>query len=163
MEPPVCRTVAEGSNEIVIYEGAAAGASHKELFQLADSHYFPAGPDIVQSLSSCVTDDLAKLHVAAGWETILRVALWTSRRPLIHDVLALLKKTGIAEAELSPFRTADINDLFPWLYYGKRFEVLRKICNKAKARAEAGLEKKMLLVYCHLVSDETGRIVASSL
>jgi hypothetical protein len=163
LENSACRTVSEGSKEIVIYEGEAAKESHKELFSLDDSYYLMAGDNMLKSLSSAVTDDLAKLHISAGWESVLKIALWTSGRPFLHDVLGLLKKAGISEAELSPFKNADINDLFPWLYYGKRFEILRKICNKAKARAEAGLEKKKLLVYCHLVSEETGRVVASSL
>lgn len=125
--------------------------------------YRMADGDLLGVVSASVTEDLTKLHIAAGWEAILRVALWTSRRPLLIDVLGLLKKVGITESELLPFRNADINDIFPWLYYGKRFEALRKIANRAKAKAESALEKKKLLVYCHLVAEDTEQIVASSL
>lgn len=156
-------TVPEGTKELVIYEGEAARKSHKEMFSFDDSYYEKSGADIVKSLTGAARGDISKIHIAAGWESILRVALWTSSRPLIHDVLGLLKKTGVGDAELSPFKHADIQDLFPWLYYGKKFETLRKVCNRARARAEAGLEKKKLLVYCHLVSEETGAVVASSL
>jgi len=128
-----------------------------------DSCYHLADGDFLGSVRAVITDDLSKLHIAAGWEPMLKVALWTSRRPPLHDVLMLLKKSGVSEAELSPFGNADINDLFPWLYYGKRLEVLRKIVNRAKAKAEAALGKKKLIVYCHLLAEDVGLIVASSL
>ncbi len=149
--------------EIVICEGEAAAKAHRQLFTLNETSYRMADGDILRALSSSVTEDLTKLHIAAGWEPMLQVALWTSRRPLLIDVLGLLKKTGVTETELLPFRGADINDIFPWLYYGKRFETLRKIANRAKTKAESALERKKLLVYCHLVAEDTGQIVASSL
>ena len=149
--------------EVVICDGKAAAQAHKELFTMSDVCYRMAAGDILRAVSAAVTDDLMKLHIAAGWESMLQVALWTSRRPLLIDLLGLLKKTGINEAELLPFRHADINDIFPWLYYGKRFETLRKISNGAKAKAESVIGKKKLIVYCHLVAEDTGRIVSSSL
>jgi hypothetical protein len=106
---------------------------------------------------------LSKLHISAGWENILKIAIWTSDRPLIHEVIALIKKSGVSEEDLGPFNEADINDIFPWLYYSNRFDVLRKICNAAKSRIESKINSKKVLIYCHLVSDDTGKIVASSL
>jgi len=91
------------------------------------------------------------------------VALWTSARPPVFDVISLLKKAGVGEAELLPFKTADINDLFPWLYYGRKFDVVRKVCSVAKAKTEAKITGKYVPVICHLLSDDTERIVASSL
>lgn len=149
--------------EIVICDGEAATKAHKQLFTMSEACYRMADGNILGAISGSVTEDLTRLHISAGWEAMLQVALWTSRRPLLIDVLGLLKKTGISEAELLPFKAADINDIFPWLYYGKRFETLRKIANRAKAKAESALEKKKLLVYCHLVAEDTGQIVASSL
>ncbi|MBA4372084.1 MAG: hypothetical protein C0402_04410 [Thermodesulfovibrio sp.] len=171
MEPAGCiKTSGQASgqtsdsvSEIVICDGEAAAKAHRQLFTINEACYRMAGDDILGAAASSVTEDLTKLHIAAGWETMLKVALWTSRRPLLVDVLGLLKKNGIGETELLPFRNADINDIFPWLYYGKRFETLRKIANRARARAESVLEKKKLLVYCHLVAEDTGQIVASSL
>jgi hypothetical protein len=91
------------------------------------------------------------------------IALWTTSRPLIFDVVSLLKKSGADDAELVPFKTCDINDLFPWLYYGKKFDILRKICNAAKTKTEARIGSKHLHVVCHMVADDSLRIVASSL
>lgn len=164
MEQSGCRQASDSSSELVICDGEAAARAHQQLFTMPASCYRLAGADgILQAVSSAVTEDLTRLHIAAGWEAMLQVAFWTSRRPLLIDLLGLLKKTGVSEAELQPFRTADIQDLFPWLYYGKRFETLRKVANRAKAKAESELEKKKLMVYCHLVAEDTGQIIASSL
>jgi N-acetyl-anhydromuramyl-L-alanine amidase AmpD len=77
--------------------------------------------------------------------------------------MALIKKAGIGDAEIAPFKKSEVGDIFPWLYYGKRFDVLRRVCNTAKTRIESKLERKKLLVYCHLVMDDAGTIVASNL
>ncbi len=118
---------------------------------------------MVASILSVDLANISKLHISAGWEAMLEAALWTLGRPSVHDVLALLKKAGIGDDEIAPFRKSEVADLFPWLYYGKRFDVLRRVCNTAKARIDSKLERKKLLVYCHLSEDHTGRIVASNL
>jgi len=69
----------------------------------------------------------------------------------------------VKEEELRPFSHSDINDIFPWLYYSNRFDILRKICNAAKSRIESKIDSRKVLVYCHLVSEGTNKIVASSL
>ena len=147
----------------MLYRGDAAKKSHRHLFSLDEACYRSAGEDMVGSVLSVDLKDVARLHISVCWEMMVRMALWTSGPPLIHDVLALLRKAGVADEELSPFIAADVRDLFPWLYYGKRFDVLRKICNLAKAKTESKLGNKKLLVYCHLVSDEAEKIVASNL
>lgn len=147
----------------MLYQGDAAKRSHRHLFCLDEACYRSAGEDMVGSVLSVDLKDVSRLHISVCWETMVRMALWTSGPPSIHDVLALLRKAGVADEELPPFIAADVRDLFPWLYYGKRFDVLRKICNLAKAKTESKLGKKKLLVYCHLVSDEAGTIIASNL
>ena len=79
------------------------------------------------------------------------------------DAFFLLRNTGISREELLPFRDSDISDLFPWLYYGKRFDILRKICVAAKTNAERHIKNRDTRVHCHLSSVDTNRIVASSL
>jgi len=58
---------------------------------------------------------------------------------------------------------SEIRDLLPWLYYSRKFDILRRICNAARTKAEAKVGRKGLHIYCHLVSDESQRIIASSL
>lgn len=118
---------------------------------------------MVEAIESADLEGLSRLHISADWNTILRVALWTSGPPSRHDVFSLLKKAGITEDALSPFKSADVDDIFPWLYYGKRLDVLRRICNSAKARAESRISNRKLLVHCHIAGPDTGKIVASSL
>ncbi len=149
--------------EVVLYQGEASKRSHQNLFSLDDACYCPAGESMVAAILSADLENCSKLHISAGWEAMLEVALWTSGRPLVHDVLALLKRAGVGDDEIGPFKKSEVADLLPWLYYSKRFDVLRRVCNTAKTRIDSKLERKKLLVYCHLSMDDAGRIVASNL
>ena len=149
--------------EIVIFQDEISRKSHKVLFSLDDSCYKRCCKNIVDTVLEVAQSGLSKLHIIAGWENILKLAVWTCDRPMLHDVIALIKKAGVKEEELKPFKNSDINDLFPWLYYSNRFDILRKICSAAKTKIESKIDSRKVLVYCHLVSDETEKIVASSL
>lgn len=149
--------------EIVVFQDEISRESHKVLFSLDDACYKQSCIDILDTILDVTQAGLSRLHISAGWENMLKIAVWACERPLIHEVIALIKKTGVSEEELRPFNDADINDIFPWLYYSNRFDILRKICNAAKSRIESKVDSRKALIYCHLVSDETGKIVASSL
>ena len=149
--------------EIVIFQDETSRKSHKALFALDDSCYKQSCINIVDSVVEAAQSGLSKLHISAGWENILKIAVWTCDSPLIHDVISLVKKCGVKEEELMPFKHSDINDILPWLYYSNRTDILRKICNAAKARIESRIDSRKVLVYCHLVSGETEKIIASSL
>jgi hypothetical protein len=64
------------------------------------------------------------------------------------------------DADLKPFVSSDIGDIFHYLYYGGRLDVLRGVCRRAKRSAEGGFKIRF---DCHMVMDETVRIVASTL
>jgi len=81
----------------------------------------------------------------------------------IEDAIYVLKSAGMSYSELSPFKDGLPEDIFPVLYYGKNFDMLRKVCNIAKRMAESRLKSKFSRIDCHLVSDESNRIIASSL
>lgn len=149
--------------EIVIFQDEISKESHKALFSLDDACYKQSAKNIVDTIPEVAQAGLSKLHITAGWENILKIAVWTCDRPLIHEVISLIRKTGLREEELRPFKHSDINDIFPWLYYSNRFDILRKICSIAKTRIESKIESRKVLVYCHLVSEETEKIVASNL
>ena len=149
--------------EMVLVQQEVSRKVHQELFSFDDSHYFDAGNDILGSILSLAEQDVDKMHIAADWEHLIMIALWVPFQPPIFEVINLLKKHGSSHDELVPFMTSDINDLFPWLYYGNKFDMLRKICNAAKAKAESRISRKHMHIICHLVSDESAKIVASSL
>jgi len=149
--------------EIVIFQDEISRKSHKALFSLDDACYKQSCINIVDSVLEAAQNGLSKLHIAAEWENILKIAVWTSDSLLIHDVISLIKKCGVKEEELMPFKHSDINDILPWLYYSNRTDILRKICGAAKARIESRIDSRKVLVYCHLVSKETEKIIASSL
>lgn len=163
LETSVSKDKSDVFREIVIFQDEISRKSHKVLFSLDDSCYKRCCKNIVDTVLEVAQSGLSKLHIIAGWENILKLAVWTCDRPLLHEVIALIKKAGVKEEELKPFRNSDINDLFPWLYYSNRFDILRKICSAAKTKIESRIDSRKVLVYCHLVSDETEKIVASSL
>jgi hypothetical protein len=149
------------SSDIAVCETEHAQVCHQRLFALDNASYRRAGARITEQLASMPLDHAVRLHIAGGWEMIAALAAWSSSRPEQHEVFEVLRRCGVTDEELAPFRGADINDLLPWLYYAKRFDVLRRVCGTAKAKTEAKLGRKHLLVHCHLVSDDG--IVASSL
>ena len=149
--------------EIVIFQDEISRKSHKALFSLDDACYKQSCINIVDSVVEVAQAGLSKLHISAGWENTLKIAVWTCDSPLIHDVISLVKRCGVKEEELMPFKHSDINDIFPWLYYSNRTDILRKICSAAKTRIESRIDSRKVLVYCHLVSEETEKIIASSL
>lgn len=163
MEKPTDKNREDVFREIVLFQDENAGRSHKALFSLDDACYLQCRKSMIDAVSEVSRSGLSKLHVAAGWENMLKLAVWTCDRPLVHDVITLIKKCGAKEVEVGPFRKSDINDIFPWLYYGNRFDILRKVCNAAKAKIELKIDSRKALVYCHLVADDTEKIVASSL
>ncbi len=149
--------------EFALVQHELSRRAHGELFSFEDSRYIAGTPDMPQSIVDAAGQGVDKLHITADWERMLMIACWTHGRPALFEVLNLLRRTGISGEELAPFQNADINDLFPFLYYGSRFDSLRKVCNEAKSRAESRLGGNQPQIVCHLVAEETGRIVASSL
>lgn len=152
-----------GLREVVLSLNELAAKAHKELYSFEDERYISSGADLLASILSAVENSADRLHIATDWENLLRIALWSSAKPPLFDVINLLKKSGAAESELQPFMKTETSDLLPWLYYGRKFDILRRICIAAKAKAEAKANRKGLHIYCHLVSDESRRIIASSL
>jgi len=157
------RNAADLYREVVLVQHETAKSAHQELFSFDDSRYVMSSEHIIESILALSGQGIDKIHIAVDWEHLLMVTLWKSGPPPVFDVICLLKKAGLGEAELLPFKAADSNDLFPWLFYGKKFDVLRKICNAAKAKTESKINGKHGSVICHLLADDAARIVASSL
>jgi hypothetical protein len=173
-----------GQHELVICDSAISKKAHQALFHFKEDCYLAADDEtgvfwavakIVETLNrgdSGTSASIAlhgpagtcgKIHVAMLWENILRLALWQEKKPGTGEVFTLLGNLGLSPRELQPFRKADINDLFPWLFYGKRFDVLRKICREVKRRMEESLKGNSHRVVCHIVAADIAGIVASSL
>jgi hypothetical protein len=147
---------------LVLFEWEAAKKSHQELFSLPDAPYRRIKRTITEEVTAPFVDLSVELHIAAGWKTILSAALWSRTEPSVQEVLALMKKSGKAEDDLSFQEDLALYDLFSLLCREKRVDFLRGICNTAKASVESRRGKDTR-VYCHLVSEETSLIVASSL
>lgn len=89
--------------------------------------------------------------------------MWKTAKPAVGDIFTLLRNEGISSEELQQFKASDINDLFPWLYYGKRFDILRRLCHIAKRKVEGNFKKYSIAVECHIIAEDIKKIVASSL
>jgi hypothetical protein len=149
--------------ELVLCGDEVSKKAHKELYSFVESRYVISAGDLLEEAISLACGGAARLHIVSVWTDILRVSLWSAAGPPVFDALSLLGRSGVSAGELAPFRNSEVADLFPWLYYGRKFDVLRRICNAAKAKTEAKVNRKDFRAYCHLVSPDVGRIVASSL
>lgn len=150
------------SREIVICSDKSSEKAHKALFSFPDDCYIIDAEKILDMVVSTAQKDFEKLHIAAGFETILKLALW-KEKPEQNDVRSLLLQTGVEDYESVFPPQSGIEDIFFRLYYGSRFDVLKRICRTAGlvAQAKSRLEKPS--VRCHLVYADTQKIVASSL
>lgn len=164
-------------HELVICDGAISKDAHQCLFHFEDDCYLIADDEsgVFNSVSTIVgalsigkplskpPGSFNKMHVSMSWENTLKLALWQEKKPGAGEVFSLLGNAGLSSRELQPFGKSDINDLFPWLYYGKRFDVLRKVCREVKRKMEERLKGSSMRVDCHIVAADTAGIVASSL
>ncbi|TAN45709.1 MAG: hypothetical protein EPN22_01590 [Nitrospirae bacterium] len=158
--------------ELVICDSLIAGSAHKELYRFSEESYllpdavtglFSRVAGVVEDMNGSPQSRLSKIHLALSWENLLMISLWRESIPSVADSFVVLSKAGIGTQELEPFKNADVADLFPWLYYAKRFDVLRKICHAAKKQTEGRIKNHSIRVDCHLVAEDAKRIVASSL
>ena len=158
------------NTEIVICDSETASQAHKELFRsTANEHIILDNTaSTLDSLSliiaaHCSSSIMQKIHLVMGWSNLLQVSLRQSAKPAVGDVFTFLRNEGISSEELQPFKASDINDIFPWLYYGKRFDILRRLCHLAKRKAEDIFKGHSIIVDCHIIAEDTKKIVASSL
>lgn len=155
-----CGNLVEGA-EVVVCDGDLSYRAHRELFKFEQDRYVIC-KDSPLICAETIRTGPAKLHFVCRWKGILTIAMWRNDINL-NDVMYILKSVGMSSLDLNPFLGADIEDIFPALYYGKHFDVLRKVCNQAKKIAEDRLKSKGLRVDCHLVAEDSRKIVASSL
>ena len=160
------------THELVICDCESSRQAHSELFRFSDEAYFTADgttgvfeaiTDIIGSCNNASSGRPSKIQLVLVWENLLKVSFWKAVKPTAGDAFTLLKNSGVGSQELQPFKTADTNDLFPWLYYAKRFDVLRKVCHAAKKQMEGRLKDHSIRINCHLAFEDTRKIVASSL
>jgi len=158
-----CEPTSGGKHEMVIAEDDLAREAHKSLFHFNDENYLSGdNGNIFSILENIIKKGALKVHLVGSWSWILRFATGSLQLKR-GEVFYILKSCGLTEDELKPFRDSDIEDIFHFLYYGRRFEVLRKLCHKTKSRTEKSINHEGVRVYCHIVSAISKQIVASSL
>ena len=156
--------------EIVIYDSESALQAHRELFRFSNRSYIStantdnAFPLVVTLVNTCNASESCptRIHLAVGWENMLRVAAWMTDFGSVKDTFIVLKNAGVTESVLIPFAASPVGDLFPYLYYGKKLDVLKKICVIARKQVESHVKKSPVRVDCHIITDSP-HVVASSL
>lgn len=145
--------------EIALCQSKITQRAHKELFCLSEGSYI-VSDDIRKTLLEMRFDENKRVHLCLNWSGLLKIILWTDElsKGLIKNILL---RAGIEEKELKDIEDSDPMNIFYWLYYGKRFRVLRKLCLMAKELAEDKV--RPLRFECHLISEEISEIVASTL
>jgi len=165
--------------EVVLCDSGAAMQAHKELFRFSQNAYLPAYetndnssgnscdafPVVALLIDTCNAAPLcpSRIHLVAGWENILKVAAWKAKLASVRDAFIFLKNAGIADSDLIPFVSSPVPDLFPYLYYGKRLDVIKKICTMARKQIESRIKKGGVRADCHMIAQDAPRIFASSL
>ncbi len=146
--------------EIVLCQNILSKNAHKELFNLPDSSYFLIKDLRMDILKLNGSEESVKVHICLNWHGLLEAILWTDK-PVSSFVLKILRSAGVDEKEVQEFKDTDTLTIFHWLYYGRRFKTLRKLCHMAKNV----LEQKVRGVRfeLHLIAEENSRIVASTL
>lgn len=162
----------QNRHEIVLYDSGQAKSAHQELYRYSDDAYILADgtegtfsfiTELIEKFNCTGCGELARIHLVLSWNNLLQIAVWQKTSPTPADAATILKAVGITSEELLPFMHSHVSDIFPFLYYGKRFDVLRRLCHKAKKQVEGHLKNNIVRVDCHLMADDTYRIVASSL
>jgi hypothetical protein len=147
--------------EWVFASSPASKDAHRNLYHFSESSYIIPGKDLIESIIT-FKEDFSRLHIVSPWMNMVMLALGQAK-PQRGDMFLLLRRAGIKAEELVPFRESELGDIFPWLYYGRRFDVLRRICQAAKVNAERYLRNNNVRVHCHLVVEDIPEIIASSL
>lgn len=147
--------------EIVIASNESTRRIHRDLFRFPDESYILIDSDPFAGLFDMEgSQSELRIHLALNWPDMIRLA--TGReRPGKGDIILLMKKVGLSVKELQPFNDP-MNELMAFLYYGKRFDILRRLCAETKKTVERNI-KASARINCHLIYEEVSAIIASSL
>lgn len=168
--------------DVVLCDDPASRKAHQSLFALPDNVYIlaprgcDASPSFVGFLSELVRaktsisppasdgdSPTVRVQLVLTWDNLLRVLNWSDSLPTPSEIVLELGKAGLSPGELQQFRNASAADLFPWLFYGSRYDELRRLCHAAKKQTETRLKAYQARFLCHLADRETQILVASSL
>lgn len=145
--------------EIALCQNEVTRRAHKELFGLPDNSYIVSS-DIIKEILNIRTSETTRIHLCLNWSGLFKVILWSEdlSSSLIKNILS---RAGLEERELKNVTDTDPLTFFHWLYYGKRFRVLRKLCIMARDVVQDKV--RVVRFECHLIAEEIPRIVASTL
>lgn len=177
--------------EIVVYDTQEGMQAHQELFRLPASVYLNltllketvvqrdlsvnSSSNLRQSfyisiigligkINTLPYPDSLTIHFVLNWELMSRLATWCFDRTLERDLINLLSDIGIINIyDINSLKGATIEEVFLFFLNNYKFGVLRKVCQIARDNILGLIEIKSFQVLCHIFSNHTKTIVASSL
>lgn len=152
---------ATGCTDIVLSAGRASEKAHQLHFRLPEEAYVMMGDHFAFSVAEAAAHKFARIHIAAQWAKMLKIAMATPQTHVRHGALdpeqavALVRKLG-GRIPDQPFNTArELYDLITATHDDPK-PLFRKICAAAKAYAASFAPSSEII--CHLV-DYTNKII----
>lgn len=146
-------------HEIVFASNELTKDIHRELFRFPEECYILINHNLIKSISS-YCDKVERIHLAVNWQDMIRLGTGCEK-PDKGSIFLLMKKVGLTDRELQHFNDP-MTELLSYLYFGKRFDVLRRLCTVTKKGLEKNL-KGLARFSCHLVYEDVSAIIASNL
>lgn len=149
-------------SDIVLSAGRASEKAHMHHFHLPEEAYVMMGDYFSFSVAEASAHRFARIHIAAQWAKMLKIAMATPQTHVRHGALdpaqaaIFLRKLG-GDIPDKPFNTA--RELYNLMIAPHQTDALfRKICSAAAKYAATFAPR--IAISCHLV-DYDGRIVSS--
>ncbi len=155
-------TEKERIGEIVIVEDNHCMKAHRDLFRMSEDCYRRQPRDTYTTVNTYCEYGPYRVHLVGTWTWLLSLAFLRDSPPDNFEVLYLLKQLGVEESLLQAFRESRIEDIYYTLYYGRRLDVLRRLCHYTRWRLQEAI-KTGTRFECHIVSYDRPQIIASSL
>jgi hypothetical protein len=167
---------------LVLCINEEAAQAHLGLFGLPEHAYAtPADNQRASSAVSAVSwlmrriDDLSlagrppdtpkavHLQVVVDGSGLAALALWSVDEPSPDELLSLLTTAGMAAGEARAITPHGRRRIFASLCHENRVDILRRLCRLVKRKIEDRTRAPGLHVDCHMLAEESKRLVASSL
>ncbi len=174
------------NDEVVLYDSEIGKIIHKQLFKFDDKVYIDLNlisnfdssqteaivnrPDlydsicmIINTLNSNNYSNPPNIHILLEWQHMVQLATWRFEIISGAEILSLLSNAGLKINNINSTKYTNIQGIFMYLLKNARFDIFRRVCHVAKKNLIEHINDKSIQVICHLASQETKTIIASSL
>ncbi len=177
------------NDEVVLYDSEIGKIIHKQLFKFDNKVYidlnlissvefvelsqtkrntnfdtfYNAIRLIINTLNSNNYSNPPNIHILLEWQHMVQLATWRFEIISGAEIYSLLSNAGLNIDNINSTKYNNIQGIFMYLLKNARFDVFRRVCHLAKKNIIEHINDKSMQVICHLASQETKTIIASSL